>query len=67
MKKEINKAENDYIQAGVSIPTGQESTCPSQKNSIETIQKHWELDENSINQRTETGERNYSKQSNRRV
>lgn len=60
-EEEIKKAENDYSQAGVSILQARNQLAHL-KNSIETIQKHWELDGDSINQRTEIGERNYSKQ-----
>lgn len=60
-EEEIRKADNDYNQAGLSIQQSKNQLAHL-RSSIETIQKHWELDEKTISQRAETGEANYLKQ-----
>jgi hypothetical protein len=60
-EEEIRKADNDYNQAGLLIQQSKNQLAHL-RSSIETIQKHWELDESTINQKTQTGEADYLKQ-----
>ena len=60
-EEEIKKAEHDYNQAGLSIQQARNQLFHL-KSSIETIQKHWELDEISIHQKAETGQADYARQ-----